>query len=42
MIAVILVIIGIAAAFALGVVVSYMLMDEADEYEAWEDEENER
>lgn len=39
MIAVVLVIIGIAAAFALGVIAAYLYMDEEDTYDAWEDKD---
>lgn len=38
MIAVVLVVIGIAAAFALGLIAAYMYMDEDDTSDPWEDE----
>ena len=40
MIAVVLIIIGIAAAFALGMVAAYMYMDDEDTSDPWEDERN--
>lgn len=42
MIAVVLVIIGIVAAFALGIIAAYLYMGEDDTFDPWEDERSRR